>query len=1054
VSRRRRALRRVARRAVAGLAFAGIAAAAGAQQPGRPPARPAPGGRTAADTVPRDSAGRRRPGADSAAPGDTSASRELVRWAEGDSVSEALRARPGYTVTRYQGDRVTFDAIRRVLRLAGDPSAVERGQTVVVADTIIYDDSTGIVDARRGGPRDSIVLRDPQRGSGDLVAGQVRYNLAARRASVGEFSTSVESGERWFVSGGTGTVVSDTAGPPRVYAHSGSITSCDESTPHYHFQAQELKVVGRNVLVARPAVLYIYDVPVMWLPFVFQDLRSGRRSGILSPRFGVSELVRNSPTYRRHFENLGYYFALNDYMDASVAVDWRSSANATEFDPGWWRYSAEWRYRWLDRFVTGRLFASQHNLSNPTGPQGDRSNTSFSWQHQQEFSARTRFNANVNFETSTGVRQNTALNPYTATATINSQANFQSERGPFTLSLGGSQTQYSGREDVTRNFPTLSVSAKPINLASWLLWTPTLSVSNAETINGQPLGAFAYRYFTNPATGRPDSAGVFRNTRNSSLQFGTPLRIFNFDWRNNVSVTEALNDFPDVRPIFGTVRTASGRDSAVVLENRVYARNFVTGVDWQTGIDLPQLFGGTWNLTPRVDIVNVESGSPLLIRTERTNGRYVTQGKRLQYGISSSPTLFGLVPGFGPVTRFRHSLTPSLSYSYAPKADVPQEFRDALNLNQSYLGGLAQSRVSLTVNQTLEGKLRPSRRAARGDSSATVAGGASGTTDAEGKKVKLLALNFSALEYDFVLADSLKQRGRAGWESGFVTPRFNYSARSDLVPGLNLDVGYSLFQGSVPSDTARFDPYRESVALSFAVNRSSGIFAALGRVFGLAGRPSSDPGAAQLEPAQRTDTLARRTVSQPYAGDNPFGRNPIGLSGPPAGQGWQASFSFSSTRQRPIVGNNVVNLTGTQICAPFQSDPIGFSQCTADPISFAQRFGGGTLLPGVDPNGLATTGGGQIFQTPAITTLQSNTSFAITPKWTAQWGTTYDFRNREFASHIVTLQRELHDWNATFAFTQAPNGNFAFNFFVALKAQPEVKFNYDRQSIRDNRSSF
>jgi hypothetical protein len=48
----------------------------------------------------------------------------------------------------------------------------------------------------------------------------------------------------------------------------------------------------------------------------------------------VSELVRNSATYRRHFENLGYYFALNDYMDASVAVDWRSSANATEFDPG------------------------------------------------------------------------------------------------------------------------------------------------------------------------------------------------------------------------------------------------------------------------------------------------------------------------------------------------------------------------------------------------------------------------------------------------------------------------------------------------------------------------------------------------------------------------------------------------------------------------------------------------------------------------------------------------------------------------------------------------
>ena len=36
------------------------------------------------------------------------------------------------------------------------------------------------------------------------------------------------------------------------------------------------------------AVLYIYDVPVFWLPFVFQDVRKGRRSGMLTPRFGFS----------------------------------------------------------------------------------------------------------------------------------------------------------------------------------------------------------------------------------------------------------------------------------------------------------------------------------------------------------------------------------------------------------------------------------------------------------------------------------------------------------------------------------------------------------------------------------------------------------------------------------------------------------------------------------------------------------------------------------------------------------------------------------------------
>jgi hypothetical protein len=48
------------------------------------------------------------------------------------------------------------------------------------------------------------------------------------------------------------------------------------------------------------------------------------------------------------------------------------------------------------------------------------------------------------------------------------------------------------------------------------------------------------------------------------------------------------------------------------------------------------------------------------------------------------------------------------------------------------------------------------------------------------------------------------------------------------------------------------------------------------------------------------------------------------------------------------------------------------------------------------------------------------------------------------------LQRQLHDWNATFAFMQTPNGAFSFNFLIALKAQPDLKFNYDRSTYRSS----
>jgi hypothetical protein len=96
--------------------------------------------------------------------------------------------------------------------------------------------------------------------------------------------------------------------------------------------------------------------------------------------------------------------------------------------------------------------------------------------------------------------------------------------------------------------------------------------------------------------------------------------------------------------------------------------------------------------------------------------------------------------------------------------------------------------------------------------------------------------------------------------------------------------------------------------------------------------------------------------------------------------------------------------------------------------------------------------GGTVYRSPPITSLGSNVNFHLTPKWAASWQTTYDFVAGDFASHIVSLQRDLHDWRAVFAFTQSPNGNFAFNFFIALKAQPDLKFDYNRASYRTSGS--
>ena len=43
---------------------------------------------------------------------------------------------------------------------------------------------------------------------------------------------------------------------------------------------------------------------------------------------------------------------------------------------------------------------------------------------------------------------------------------------------------------------------------------------------------------------------------------------------------------------------------------------------------------------------------------------------------------------------------------------------------------------------------------------------------------------------------------------------------------------------------------------------------------------------------------------------------------------------------------------------------------------------------------------------------------------------------------MVSLRRELHDWDLVFGFTKTPYGAFSFNALISLRAQPDLKFDY------------
>jgi hypothetical protein len=526
-------------------------------------------------------------------------------------------------------------------------------------------------------------------------------------------------------------------------------------------------------------------------------------------------------------------------------------------------------------------------------------------------------------------------------------------------------------------------------------------MTNTENLHIDNVGDFAFRYIPGPG-GTLDSIPIDRNSRSTQMRFDTPLQIFGFSWRNSFSLTDKFNDFPSKRTVVDV-------NDTTIKDVRVYRRTYMTEVNWETSFSLPSFAQGTWNVSPSVSIQKVDPHG-LFVRSERTGNAFVANSLRPAFGIGVSPTLYRRFPGFGPVAAIRHSIAPSLSWQYTPKGNVSDEYLEAVGSTRvGYLGANQQNMLSLGLNTTFEAKLRP-----RSDS----------VPEEQWQKIKLLALTFSSLGWDF-------ERAKVTKSTGLTNQTFGVTARSDLLPGFDFGIDWSLFQGDPISDTAVFKPYRTAVRGTISLGPGSPIVRGLARLIGIDLSDTVSSGAPGTVPSSTMPVTTPSFVAgQPIAGS----MNQVAAQmNVPAGRAWEWSLTYSAQRSRPPTGSGVIFVDPTADCEPYRLDQVLYEACLQRRSNTGDTGGAGET----------TTGGGTYFVMPPQQNAQSNLAFHITQKWAAQWSTTYDFTRKEFASQLFTLTRELHDWNATFAFMRAPNGNFSFNFHIQLKAAPDLKFDWD-----------
>ena len=955
-----------------------------------------------------------------------------------DSIMRALAELPGFSVAAYRGGEADFQAAERRLVLRGTPEdrALFSGQgnRVEADSTITFDDRTGRV--RTTGP----TLFSPQEGD-PVESSALIFDLEQRRGTAPAARTTYTDANTWFVRGDL-----DSVEEGRIFGTRARFTSCDHDPPHSFFEASQVKIVANQVLVARGVRMYVEDVPVLWLPFLAQNLGSGRSSGLLTPAFSMNDIVRTSSGYNRRISNIGYYWAMSEYSDATLALDW--------FSNNYLALTGGVRYRWRSQFLDGNL--NLRRYWRETGQQELGLDTRHNW----EISERTRANVSGRFITSSQFVNQNSFDPQELTQTINSEAGFSHRFDWGNLSLSANRRQHLSDERVDMNLPTASLNINTMTLfpapAQTASWYNNLSLGGGARFSRdvyerpfQPDTAFVLtradevrsRARANASAGLGDFSLSGSVDFNETLFGDVPSRLFQPDPGEEAAAT--------VRR-FGGFTTGDGLPPALdpflqsdfMGDPRALLDIESAQVSWNTSLSYRLNLIGSTTFSPNVSI----SGEMLRHDTIPDAMSFVSGPNRLSAGARLQTDVYGFYRGFGGFDAIRHKVTPAVTYSYSPEV-TPSELQ-----RQVFGARAARPRKILTVgfNQTWEARLSddeedraPSRaeppraelEVEADDPDAVVPGAPSpddpdvvmdpedpdaepadpqdvptmlpGPGDEEdgprraprAQIVNLLALNTTAITYDLVEADST---GR--FIDGFTTTRLSNTVRSDYLRGLDLSFEHDLFEdprrvgGENGEGTAgpgrRFAPHLSRVNLGFQLNQDSRFIQTLNRWFGVGPEADDDhdhdDGA---DVAAAPDGQEDWDGPPPGTGPDGFDQNRIvpgrdEARGPGRGEGWNARVRYSLNRPRD----------------------------------------GG---PGA--------GMGRNEQ------VQWDISFAPSPNWATTWRSAYNVTENRFADHDVRLIRDLHEWEASFGFRQTVRGNWSFTFEVALRANRDLSFDYQQR---------
>lgn len=395
-----------------------------------------------------------------------------------------------------------------------------------------------------------------------------------------------------------------------IYIRHGEYCPCEDPDAKTRFKIGRLKVIKDDKIVTGPGYLALGKIPTpLVFPFGFFPNTEDKQAGLIVPSYG------NGQQQGYFLQDLGFYMPFGDNIDTKILAD--------IYSRGSWGLSNVTRYN--KRYKYFGDFDVEYNarrLGDPDLGNFEKGNSFFvTWSHNQARSARpnSNFSADVNAGSSDNFQNN--LNSSqdkfltnTFRSNIRYDKSFYDSPWTFALSAGHDQNSRTG----LYNF----------NL-------PTLTINKARTF------PFADIFGKSPGTKQAFYEKIGWN--------------YSASFENRLSVQEdqlSLNNWNELKKMFQN------------------------GMRHQTSLST-SLKAGPFSINPRINYTERWYLRTYGRTVDEATGAFVTDTIRgfdrssdWSMGASATTKIYGMY-SFGGRTlqAIRHTLTPSLSYTYRPDFD-------------------------------------------------------------------------------------------------------------------------------------------------------------------------------------------------------------------------------------------------------------------------------------------------------------------------------------------------------------------------------------------------